>query len=91
MANISKHVVNPEQYLAFLWSNQKTFTPKIGQPRSFHTQHLSSTVFPEVSLATRVIKVICPPVPYLQSRSELEQSKFRKTLRAGSESDQVTF
>ena len=33
----------------------------------------------------------CTPVPYLQSRPELEQSKFKKTFRAGSESDQVTF
>ena len=31
------------------------------------------------------------PVLYLQSRSELEHSKFRETLRAGSVSDQVTF
>ena len=34
--------------------------------------------------------MLCP-VPYLQSRSELERSKFRETLRARSESDQVTF
>ena len=30
-------------------------------------------------------------VPYLQSRSELEQSKLRETLKAGSDPDQVTF
>ena len=36
-------------------------------------------------------EIIFLPVPNLQSRSELEQSKFRETLRAGSESDQVTF
>ena len=31
------------------------------------------------------------PVPYLQRRSKPEQSKFMETLRAVSESDQVTF
>ena len=31
------------------------------------------------------------PVLYLQSRSELEQTKFRETLRARSESDRITF
>ena len=36
-------------------------------------------------------KMILLPVPYLHSRSELEQSKFRETRRAGSEADQVTF
>ena len=38
-----------------------------------------------------MLVILSLPVPYLQSRSELEQSKFRETLRAGSESDQVTF